>query len=416
MWVYTGGTILIGMTLRQVLRLMIKEASGFEGTGVMPITAQQGREATGVMPQQGGEATAPFTAQQAAVARQPVKSARDLYKEKVDYVAQKVAKRLGLMEIRYIARSKRDMGAVAYSAIGPSYMNVIVKIAPEHELAGYRKIEEIKQTLPPDVSKHFPVIYRLTNLKKLGVEWPKESPYEPDMNLGVIVMEPLEEIPQQMFDIIKHPPAADDFVLETFLKDPVLLNDLIEQSLVSREVSHAVESFLNTAKPDHDLADIESVRTTIKEKLMLLTNFMYPRFQPSMFQRADLKKASKRINLLKPHVERLVQSALKRFDPGVEIVSDAVREIANDFCETLLNQTRGIPKEPSMGQQFGVMSDSNMLASLKNAIKYMTDHGIFVSDLHGNNFMLRPETGDIVMADLGHFELEQNLPNASVSI
>ena len=390
------------MTLRQVLRLMIREASGFEGTGVMPL--------------QGGEATVPLTAQQAAVARQPVKTARDHYKDKVDHVAQKVAKRLGLMEIRYIARSKRDMGALAYSAIGPSYMNVIVKLAPEHELAGYSKIEEIKQTLPPEVAKHFPVVYRLTNLKKLGIEWPKESPYEADVNLGVIVMEPLEEIPQQIFDLIKFAPAADDFVLETFLKDPVLLNDLIEQSLISREVSQSVEKFLSTAKPDYDLADIEHVKTAIKEQLMLLSNSMYPRFEPSMFQRADLKKVTQRIKLLKPKIDRLVQKALKRFDPGIELISDAVQEIAKDFSETLGNQARGIPKEPSMGQQFGVMSNSSLLTSLKNAIKYMTDHGIFVSDLHGNNFMLRPETGDIVIADLGHFELEKNLPNASASI
>jgi hypothetical protein len=415
-WVYTGGTILIDMTLRQVLRLLIREASGFEGTGVMPIKAQQGREATGVMPPAGGEATAPFTAQQAAVARQPVKTARDRYKEQVDRVAQKVAKRLGLMEIRYVARSKRDMGAIAYAAISPNYMNVIVKIAPEHELAGYSKIEEIKQTLPPEVAKHFPVVYRLTNLKKLGVEWPKTTPYEPDINLGVIVMEQLEEIPQQIFDLIKFAPAADDFVLETFLKDPVLLNDLIEQSLISREVTQAIENFLGTAKPDYDIADIEQVKTVIKEKLMLMSNFMYPRFEPSMFQRTDLKKVSQRIKLLKPQVERLVQTALKRFDPGIELISDVVKEIANDFSETLSNQTRGIPKEPSMGQQFGVMSSSKLLTSLRNAIKYMTDHGIFVSDLHGNNFMLRPETGDIVIADLGHFELEQNLPNAGSPI
>jgi len=390
------------MTLRQVLRLMIREASGFEGTGVMPL--------------QGGEATAPFTAQQTAVARQPVKTARDHYKDKVDHVAQKVAKRLGLMEIRYIARSKRDMGAVAYSAIGPNYMNVIVKLAPEHELTGYSKIEEIKQTLPPEVAKHFPVVYRLTNLKKMGIEWPKETPYEVDVNLGVIVMEPLEEIPQQIFDLIKFAPGADDFVLETFLKDPALLNDLIEQSLVSRAVTQSVEKFLSTAKPDYDLADIEQVKTAIKEKLMLLSNFMYPRFEPSMFNRADLKKVSQRIKLLKPNIERLVQKALRGFDPGIELISDIVQEISRDFSETLSNQARGIPKEPSMGQQFGVMSNSRLLTSIKNAIKYMTEHGIFVSDLHGNNFMLRPASGDIVIADLGHFELEQNLPNASGSI
>jgi hypothetical protein len=135
-----------------------------------------------------------------------------------------------------------------------------------------------------------------------------------------------------------------------------------------------------------------------------------------MFQRADLKKVTQRIKLLKPKIDRLVQKALKRFDPGIELISDTVQEIAKDFSETLGNQARGIPKEPSMGQQFGVMSNSSLLTSLKNAIKYMTDHGIFVSDLHGNNFMLRPETGDIVIADLGHFELEKNLPNASASI
>jgi hypothetical protein len=30
--------------------------------------------------------------------------------------------------------------------------------------------------------------------------------------------------------------------------------------------------------------------------------------------------------------------------------------------------------------------------------------------------MIRPLTGDIVIADLGHFELEQNLPNAGSPI
>ena len=58
------------------------------------------------------------------------------------------------------------------------------------------------------------------------------------------------------------------------------------------------------------------------------------------------------------------------------------------------------------------MSDTGALNDFKKAIKYMMNHGIFVSDLHANNLMIRPMTGEIVIADLGHFESEKNLPQS----
>lgn len=402
------------MTLRNVIRSMLKEAEAPERTGVAP---RGGFERTGVAPP-GADATAPIPALQARRGPLSARVAANLpdptavYRDQVDRVAQKVGKALGMMEIRYLARSKRVYGAYAYKAISPNYMNVIVKISPEHELAGYQKIEEIKQSLPADVAKHFPRIYKITNLKKLGIEWPKADPSDDDRNLGVIVMEALEELPGPVFDLIKQPPAADDFVLEVFLNDTVLLNDFIEKYLITQQVHNVIESFLDDAKPDYTVADIEDVKTAIKDRLMLLRNFKYPRFEPSILNRVDFRKPTQRIAALKPQIKRLVHQALGRFNPGIEMIDDTVTTLANEFSDEIVNQDRAIPTEPSMGGRYGVMSGTNMLTSFKRAVKYMTNHGIFVSDLHANNLMLRPESMDIVIADLGHFEQENNLPPA----
>ena len=132
-------------------------AGGFEGTGVAPAAP---------------EATAPIPALQAR-RQAPVQQAAtpgETYVKQVNRVAQKVAKALGMMEVQYLAKSKREYGAIAYKGISPNYTNVVIKIAPEHELQGYYKIEEIKQAMPEEVAKHLPLIYKLTNMKKLGVE------------------------------------------------------------------------------------------------------------------------------------------------------------------------------------------------------------------------------------------------------
>jgi len=412
-------TIFIDMTLRNAIRRILREATAPEGTGVMPAGGFAG---TGVAPAAGGEATAPIAALQARARTPQALPTRlppgpvEIYNKQVDRVAQKAAKALGMMELKYLAKSKRTYGAVAYKAISPNYMNVVIKIAPEHELQGYYKVDEIKQTMPEDVARHLPVIYKLTNMKKLGIEWTKENPNDQEQNLGIIVMEELDTLPYPIFDMIKSPPAADDFVLEVFLNDDILFGGFIEKYLISQQVSNVIEKFLNEAKPGYDLGDIEEVKTALRERLVLLRNFKYPRFEPSMFKRADLKKQKQRADILMPQIKRLIQQALARFSPGIELISDPVTELASEFSADLTGQARAIPLEPSQGGHFGIMSDAGILNDFKKSIKYMMNRGIFVSDLHANNLMIRPLTGEIVIADLGHFELEQNLPNAGSPI
>jgi hypothetical protein len=391
------------MMLRNVIREIIHEAAAPEGTGVIPA----GGETTAAVPE--------LQARSRAVVAQ-MDTPWEQYNKQVERVAQKVAKALGMMEVRYLAKSNRNYGAIAYKAISPNYTNVVIKIAPEHELQGYYMTEAIKQQLPEKIAKHLPRIYKLTNMKKLGIEWPKSLQHEVDRNLGIIVMEELEELPGAIFDLIKAPPQADDFVLEVFLNDHTLLNDFIESVLVSSSVTSEIEKFLNHAKPQFDISDVDEVKSEIKRMLMLLSNFKYPRFEPSMFHRADLKKPSRRVSELTPKIEELIFKALKKFDPNIEKVSDTIKELGSEVANALMLQRRAIPTEPSMGQKYGIMSGLKMISDLRDAVKYMTDHGIFVSDLHANNLMLRPETMEIVISDLGHFEQESNLQNVSSSI
>jgi hypothetical protein len=56
-----------------------------------------------------------------------------------------------------------------------------------------------------------------------------------------------------------------------------------------------------------------------------------------------------------------------------------------------------------MKQSPGPLSRIRGVRELMTAIEDLKSMNINPDDLHGNNIMMRPETGELVLADLGHF-------------
>jgi hypothetical protein len=68
---------------------------------------------------------------------------------------------------------------------------------------------------------------------------------------------------------------------------------------------------------------------------------------------------------------------------------------------TLLGR-RAVPKEPTRDVP-GPLSRIGGVKELVRALDDLKALNVKPSDVHGNNIMLRPETGELVLADLGHF-------------
>jgi hypothetical protein len=51
----------------------------------------------------------------------------------------------------------------------------------------------------------------------------------------------------------------------------------------------------------------------------------------------------------------------------------------------------------------GVLNHIEPNRSINNALEWLNEKGIFQSDLHEENIMIRPETGQIVFSDVGNF-------------
>ena len=63
---------------------------------------------------------------------------------------------------------------------------------------------------------------------------------------------------------------------------------------------------------------------------------------------------------------------------------------------------RAVPKEPTKDAP-GPLGRIKGVRELVGALDDLKSMKISPSDVHGNNIMLRPETGELVLADLGHF-------------
>ena len=63
---------------------------------------------------------------------------------------------------------------------------------------------------------------------------------------------------------------------------------------------------------------------------------------------------------------------------------------------------RAVPKEPTK-ETAGPLGRISGVRDLVRALDDLKSMNINPSDVHGNNIMIRPETGELVLADLGHF-------------
>ena len=309
-------------------------------------------------------------------------------KKKIGKVAEDVADKLGLADIRYLSRSKRLYGAYTYSAVDERNENVILKIQPKNELDGYVRAQQLIARLPDRVARHMPVIYKIRTLDELGVRPPFDDFGSPE-ELGVIVMERLEELPGNMYDLITQPATRSMHSLESLVRDREAFAAVIDDALLKskRVVDAAV-----TGAPRNSSVVEETDR--LRKMLVSVS------YNLSVTSQSGGIMLSTIDGLRDAVVEKigLWYRALGVTRPGT---IQSLAQMIMSSITSLLGR-RAVPKEPTK-EPAGPLGRISGVRDLVRALDDLKSLNVSPSDVHGNNIMLRPETGELVLADLGHF-------------
>lgn len=310
-------------------------------------------------------------------------------REKMDQLIREVADALDLTGLRFLASSTRILGAYTYAAIDADFNNVVVKIQPASELEGYKQAQMIISRLPSSVASHLPRIYKVRTLEEIGVNPPVDDLGRSEQ-LGVVIMERLEELQGDLFELITQPASKSQRSLEVLLGEPDAFNDLITDTL--RKSDKMLRRMIASSP---DPADADGKIQALHEYLVSMTD------DPD-----EILTADERI-VISP-LDGLRRVASQKIADWCNEVGISNRGNAQTLVMTLTNDMigilsrRAIPKEP-MTQKPGALGGIRGVKGLKNAIEYMKSAGIAPDDVHGNNIMIRPETGELVISDLGHF-------------
>jgi hypothetical protein len=300
----------------------------------------------------------------------------------MDALASRVARKLDLSDVRFLARSKRPQGAYTFSAVDEENKNVVLKIQPVSELAGYAKMQQLASKLPSEIYRHVPFIKTIRTLDSLRIESP-----EP---LGVIVMEGLEQLPGNLFNLITEPPQRSAASLSALLGYPDALRSVAKRSLDS------TEKVLSKVISDQGL--VRQYLDDFIDRMVSLSERSKELVDPD-------GDATEQFYNLREIIEGIAADWFNSLHaiPEAEVRrlrSNVLSSIRNDFTSALTN--RAIPINPGKKSP-GALSALPGINNLQRAIEYLRSLGVQLEDVHGNNIMVRPETGELVLSDLGHF-------------
>ncbi len=368
----------MSLELRKLIRLMIEA----DVTNPLPPATNASR----VIRRKAGE----LNQRQTTAVPDPslTEDPKETRKKKMDQTIREVAKSLRLADVRYLSRSARLYGAYTYSAVDERNENVVVKLQPIVEIEGYRKAQQVISRLPDRVARHLPIIYKVRTLDDLGISGPVDDFGYPEA-LGVIVMERLEELPGNMFDMITQPPTKSMQSLKSLLKDRAAFNDMIDEAIKKSE--RAIDAAISESPKRVD-RDEEVERLRVMLRSASYSDEITDESGGMMLSATDGLSA-------------LIWEKTTLWCRGLGVTRsgriDTVARTIIGSMSSLLGR-RAVPREPSRDVA-GPLGRLRGVRELVKAIEELKNMNIKPADVHGNNIMIRPETGELVLADLGHF-------------
>lgn len=319
----------------------------------------------------------------------------------VEELAKQIVKKLGLdSRVKFVNKSSRINGAIAFSVFDKNNKEIILKIQPLNEIDPYVDIMKLKNSgkIPADVLIHLPKIFDARPLSDIGLksEFYNGSFWE---QFGFILTEKLQELPGNLFDLVSVKSVMQKY--QAMISDRDVFSKLVAKELKEdKYLTKFIESF--------------QTKETNEVKMKRLHNEIVR----AVIYNDDLKKQISKIatDPKLDNVDRTVESENVLMDAimrGVRLWIDSTKapeqealSIMSYIAETIIidMHKKAIPRQPS--DKESATGDLAGFQKINKALKKLEPLGIHFDDLHAGNIMIRPSTGDLVISDIGHFNFK----------
>lgn len=314
----------------------------------------------------------------------------------IEYLVNKVAEKLDLHSPMFVGSGAY---AKSYSVSNSEGHNLILKITGLDDLQPYydlwRKSKEYNHSIMPK-------IYFVSSLESLNLEIEEDYQYFVNsllLSYGIILMEELVPLDKNILSLIVNSTVFDSKSLDIFFNNREnffkLLNDLTssiykvmdENDFDDKDKKSAVDFILTQGeifkkdslsinKEYHTKYEEVSFnkKYAIRDKLELFTDVIILYFERLLLKIYNDKASDK-------------LTSLKMF------INNIITEFKNNIRDILFGL-------PDYNKSKGNIQPKQKYIDALNDIVSM---GITVSDLHEENVMMRPDTEEIVIADIGSF-------------
>jgi len=296
-------------------------------------------------------------------------------------LSELVADRINLHTPMFLGRG---MSAYAFSASNDDGENVVMKIMPESEAANYEMLMNNKSIQ----TSIMPVIYRVEKLKDLNLEELNPELFESLRDIiydsSVVVMEELEPMPPQLVQVItENFDTKENFRL--FIQSDEYRNmkkTFIED--VSKELSNRFEL---------DNKIISNIIDKCLAAFRVLNEDNYTRVSHLILKFID--KMEKTIDDLNYEDEV--------FQRNRELILMKINEKQEDFIYKL----NEIVYENWFALDRLKYLDVRGKGDIIKELDKLKELGVDPLDVHRNNIMIRPDTGEFVIGDIGSFHIDE---------
>ena len=264
---------------------------------------------------------------------------------------------------------------------------MVAKVTQEtHDAEQYRRVMELRKEVPSEVKKHLPNIYDIIELGD-------------DNYFGgfAILSEMLQPLNPHVRDLLKSElgkkkmPSIDSIKKVIDRRMPRVLEYITSGSYMLNKVKQDIDAFFNTKKDfvydnvvNYVLGTINK-DPKINQYINLIANelknvFMARKFKKHEWDKKDIDRTSK----------TMAENLCKNMYGSVSVF---LKEFPRNY-DSMVHEPESITFFESLPET----------KSLLNALIYLNNEkGFRWSDLHLNNLMERPSTGDIVISDVGNF-------------
>jgi len=270
----------------------------------------------------------------------------------------------------------------------------------DKEAANYEWVLNNRDTLPEDVKKYLPNVFSVKRSKS-GVD--------------LIQMEVLQDAPQQVLDDLIVPHASRDS--QTKRKDDIILSDMTAvKDILERALKFDLERFVSTGPKSHDRI-IRLIVSAWKD--------FYDQTTKAVFPDEEMPKSIEMQPNWEEPREKLIDITARIFKPIIQSFWEAnprfprrsLKQKIDNELDSLKNELRynledmlGLAVIPlSVGdtrktldpEKRKLFPEAQGLLSALEILK--KDYKFIARDIHSKNVMARPESGDLVIVDLGLF-------------